>query len=104
MENIYLTVQEKKLLKALCLNLPYSLSTNEECFAAMALAEKGFVEVLFVEGYEVEDIGLLPKGQIYFQNNPQLSNPINWAKVSAFISMGIAVLTLFSFLYDLFVN
>lgn len=102
MENVYLTKQEKAVLKALCLNLPYSLSENEESFAVISLVEKGFVEALFVEGEEIEDIRLLPKGKVYFQNNPKLSNPINWAKVSAFVSMGIAVLTLFSLLYNIF--
>lgn len=100
MERIYLSKQEKELLENLCQNKSHSLSAIEEYFATKTLEEKGFVKGAYAEGGNVEDIRLLSRGKVYFQNNPKLRNPINWAKVSAITSMVVAVLTLIS----IFVN
>ena len=101
MERIYLTKQEKEVLKSSCQNKTFSLSQNAVYFATKALEDKGFVEALYLEGEEVGEIRLLPKGEIYYRNNTKLRNPINWAKVSAIIAMIAAIMSFTSMLYTI---
>ncbi len=101
MEKIYLTKQEKAILRQEMSGKPHNLKDYEVYDAIKKLEEKRFVDAAYVEGEEVDDYKLLAKAKTYIQNNPKLRNPINWAKVSAFVSIGVAILTMFSFLYTI---
>lgn len=102
MEKIYLTKQEKAILRQEMNGKPHNLKDYEVYDAIKKLEEKRFVDALYAEGEEVVDYRLLAKAKTYLKNNPKLRNPINWAKVSAFVSIGVAILTLFSILYPIF--
>lgn len=100
MERIYLTKQEKAILRQELSGIPHNLKDYEIFDAIKKLEEKGFVDAIYVEGEEVEDYRLLAKAKTYIQNNPKLKNPVNWAKVSAYISMLVAIMTLISILIN----
>lgn len=100
MEKIYLTKQEKAILRQEMSGEPHNLKDYEVYDAIKKLEEKRFVDAAYVEGEEVEDYRLLAKAKTYIQNNPKLKNPVNWAKVSAIISIIVAIMTLISILIN----
>lgn len=85
MERIYLTPEEKKVLRELrrgnsC--IPSGMDNFSFADAVMALRDKGFIKA--VVNYEtVMDVKLTVKGYAYMNSNPGLRNPTDWTKIAA---------------------
>ena len=95
MKRIYLTKEEKKILRYLNSGHKYKLSKYEEYVATKSLEEKKFVRGAYVEGHEVEAINLLPYGKAYISKYPNLLNALNIELLLSIISIIIACIGLF---------
>ena len=80
MKRIYLTKEEKKILRYLGNGGNLKLSKYEE-YVARSLEKKEFVKGAYIEGLEVEAIRLLPYGKVYISKYPLLRNPLNLRKI-----------------------
>lgn len=81
MKRIYLTKEEKKILRYLGNGGNLKLSKYEEYVATRSLEKKEFVKGAYIEGLEVEAIRLLPYGKVYISKYPLLRNPLNLRKI-----------------------
>lgn len=95
MRRVYLTKEEKVILRCLYNEIDIPLSQTEEYVATKSLEEKGFVRGAYLAGNEVQASYLLPLGESYISKYPKLSNPLNTELLLSIISMIIAFLGLF---------
>ena len=51
------------------------------------LTQKGLVKSLYQEGGDLVDIIITDQGEQYMAENPELTNPVNWAAVATIISV-----------------
>lgn len=100
MERIKLTKEEKQVLRLVehyeqC-PPTYPLSTFAACVDS--LERKGLVRGCWSSGHELEAVKLSDNGKSYLALNPHLRNPINWAMITAIlsvISVTVAIIALF---------
>lgn len=93
MERIYLTQEEKKILRELRRgngSIPSGMDNFTFADAVMALRDKGFIKAV-VNYEEVLDMKLTVKGYAYMNANPGLANPVNWTMVAAIAACVAAV-------------
>lgn len=86
MERIKLSQTEKKCLRLLNEHGSDALDTiarSQVCRALRSLESKDMVNVAWVEGGDYEAVKLSHNGRSYLIENPNLRNPIDWAKVGA---------------------
>ena len=93
MERIYLTSEEKKVLRELrrgnsC--VPSGMDNFSFADAVMALRDKGLIKAV-VNYEEVLDMKLTVKGYAYMNSNPGLVNPVNWTMIAAIAACVAAV-------------
>lgn len=91
---MYLTKEEKNILRYLEKGHKLQLSKYEEYVATKSLEKKKFVKGAYIEGQEVEAIRLLQHGKAYISKYPLLCNP--WSIKKALLSILSALKALFS--------
>lgn len=95
MKRVYLTKEEKAILRCLYSKKDIPLSKKEEYIATKNLEAKCFVKGAYLEGYEVQASRLLPLGESYISKYPKLYNPLNIDRLLSIVSLVIALLALF---------
>lgn len=101
MQRINLSQQEKDVLRHLTLSdkQPRNLSPIVYEYTLATLQEKGLIH--FIADYgEITNIQLTLKGKAYLEQNPKLTNPIDWYHI---ISITMLCLTALSSTLALFV-
>ena len=95
MKRIYLTKEEKVVLRCLYHKKDIPLSQIEEYVATKSLETKKFVKGAYLEGNVVHTSYLLPLGKSYIAKYPKLYNPLNIDRLLSIVSLVIALLALF---------
>lgn len=109
MKRILLTCAEKEALRNIALDCSYYPDGMSEARFSACVSELerlGLVHAAWASGHEVVAVELTDFGRTYLQENPHLSNPVDWAKVGAiaavigavvaFIALFVACQTLIS--------
>lgn len=94
MERIKLSKAEKKVMLLVAAKLTRrqtAVKSDEYILSIHSLHDKGLVRGAFVEGGDVEAVRLTDKGRLYLYENPNLSNPTDWSKISAIAGIIAAV-------------
>jgi hypothetical protein len=94
-KRVYLTKEEKVILRCLYRKKDIPLSKREEYVATKSLEAKCFVKGTYQKGYEVQASRLLPQGESYISKFPNLYNPLNIDRLLSIISLVIALFALF---------
>ena len=88
MERISLSRTEKAVLRHVCANggvQPMNITPNMFLYTLSTLQEKGLVQ--FRSDYdEVTGAKLTIKGRAYLEQNPKLTNPIDWKSIITIIA------------------
>lgn len=95
MKRIRLTRAEKAALRNIALECDYFPDgMSEACFSACVseLERVGLVHAAWASGHVAVAVELTDFGKAYLQDNPHLTNPIDWAKVSAIAAVIAAVI------------
>lgn len=101
-DKLYLSKQEKNLLKSVAYNVKCNLNKDERIFAAKKLKQKDLLRCGFIEGGDYEYIDLTSFGRIYIKNNPNLINPINWDKIAALSSLLTLIVSVVALIISLY--
>lgn len=97
MERIKLANKEKEVFRMICGSIDECPPTFPEYKfngAVKTLERNGLVKAAYLEGGAVDSVRVTSWGLQYMAKNPHLSNPINWAKLSAIASCIAAVAAL----------
>ena len=92
MERIRLSKSEKRLLRLFASKTNVKgvdLSAEDE-MAIATLMEKGLISAIVFAG-KITSGNILPKGDAYVRQNPELKNPIPWEKIFGFASIVAAI-------------
>lgn len=96
MEHIRLTRDAKAVMRLLSVDAgrPANMSPLRYAAAVEELAAHGLARAARVEGGGVEAARLTRRGLHYYNANPSLRNPVNWAKVGAIAAAASAIASL----------
>ena len=93
MKRIYLTNEEKKVLRELMRgndNVPFGMENFTFADAVITLTEKQLVRSV-VDFEKMHAVQLTVKGRAYLSSNPSLLNPVDWTMVAAIAACVAAV-------------
>lgn len=97
MNRVYLSGNEKKVLRHLSLSLkgmPDRMGTRAFAHACQGLQDMGFFCVSWATGHEVVAVDLTDAGLLYIEQNPRLYNPVNWELALALFAFAFAIFSL----------
>lgn len=97
MKRIKLSKSEKDVMRMLYAGCCYPSTFPRYIFSDCVdkLESKGLAKGAWLEGHDLEDAQLTPRGKAYIALNPALRNPVNWTKLILYPLVIIVVLCLF---------